>query len=104
MSAPKDGGQAFPSESWHGMTLRDFFAAAVAAGRHANPHLNQEASAEDMATACGMTLRDFFAAAVAAGIHANPHLNQAASAEEMASACYQLADAMIAKRNMEAAK
>ena len=69
MSAPKDGGQAFPSESWHGMTLRDFFAAAVAAG-----------------------------------IHANPHLNQAASAEEMASACYQLADAMIAKRNMEAAK
>jgi hypothetical protein len=69
MSAPKHGGQAFPSESWHGMTLRDFFAAAVAAGLHANPHLNQAASTEDMATAC-----------------------------------YQLADAMIVKRNMEAAK
>lgn len=52
MNAPKDGGQAFPSESYHGMTLRDFFAAAVAAGLHANPHLNQAASAEDMATAC----------------------------------------------------
>jgi hypothetical protein len=52
----------------------------------------------------GMTIRDFFAAAVAAGLHANPHLNQAASAEDMASACYQLADAMIVKRNMEAAK
>jgi len=53
---------------------------------------------------CGMTLRDFFAAAVAAGLHANPHLNQQASAEEMATACYHIADVMIAKRNMEAAK
>jgi len=52
----------------------------------------------------GMTLRDFFAAAVAAGLHANPHLNQAASAEDMATACYQLADAMVTKRNEEAAK
>ena len=69
MNTPKDGGQAFPSESCDGMTLRDFFAAAVAAGLHANPHLNQEVCAE-----------------------------------EMAFACYQLADAMIIKRNMEAAK
>jgi hypothetical protein len=52
----------------------------------------------------GMTLRDFFAAAVAAGLHANPHLNQEASAEDMAIACYQLADAMIVKRNEEAVK
>jgi len=51
-----------------------------------------------------MTLRDFFAAAVAAGLHANPHLNQQASAEDMATACYQLADAMITKRNEEAGK
>ena len=52
----------------------------------------------------GMTLRDFFAAAVAAGLHANPHVNQEVSAEDMATACYQLADAMITKRNEEAAK
>lgn len=69
MNAPKDGGQAFPCSGYYGMTLRDFFAAAVAAGLHANPHLNQQASAEDMATAC-----------------------------------YQLADAMITKRNEEAGK
>jgi hypothetical protein len=52
----------------------------------------------------GMTLRDFFAAAVAAGLHANPYLNKEASAEDTATACYLLADAMITKRNEEAAK
>jgi len=52
----------------------------------------------------GMTLRDFFAAAVSAGLHANPYLNQQASVEDMATTCYQVADAMIAKRNEEAAK
>jgi hypothetical protein len=70
MSKPNDGGQAFPSSDRYD----------------------------------GMTLRDFFAAAVAAGLHANPHLNSAASAEDMAFACYQLADAMITKRNEEVTK
>ena len=81
MSAPKNGGPAFPCETYG---LRN--------GKETTIPTN------------GMSLRDFFAASILAGLHANPHLNRESSCEDMAVACYNMADAMIAECNKEASK
>jgi len=74
MSAPNDGGPAFP---------------------HAH---------EDYPFQHGMSLRDWFAGHVLSGLHANSAVNNEVTTEEVAVACYSMADAMLEERTKGGAK
>ncbi len=52
MSAPKDGGQAFPRFNDNGMTLRDYFAGQALAGQLAACALGYEYTGEDAKDKC----------------------------------------------------
>jgi hypothetical protein len=47
----KDGGQAFPSSEYHGMTLRDWFAGQALAGLFADAPLNPDVLWSDVSRA-----------------------------------------------------
>ena len=72
MSAPNDGGPAFP----------------VSTGHHPDTMMKDPR--------IGMTLRDYFAAAALQATQENP--DGWTSNEKCAAWCYQMADAMLAER------
>jgi len=75
MSAPKDGGPAYPQHGWS----------------------SDPATVARMSEKQGMTLRDYFAAQVLIGICVSymPRLDEM---HERAGRCYAMADAMLAAR------
>ena len=72
MSAPKDGGPAFP----------------VSTGHHPDTMMKDPR--------IGMTLRDYFAAAAMTGWQACPNTNATTAAA--VKYCFEVADAMLAER------
>jgi hypothetical protein len=75
MSAPNDGGPAFPCETY-----------GIKNGKETTVPTN------------GMSLRDWFAGQVLAGFCANSALRDDMEDELVAKCCYAIADAMLAAR------
>ena len=75
MSAPNDGGPAFPCETY-----------GIKNGKETTIPTN------------GMSLRDWFAGQVLCGICANPRLDGQGYHPAVAASCYEMADAMLAAR------
>ena len=80
MSAPNDGGPAFPSPN---------------AGEWGFNSKNERVFCPDVTS--GMTLRDWFAGQVLAGLMADSECN--VKRETAAKCCYDMADAMLQARD-----
>jgi hypothetical protein len=81
MSAPNDGGSAFPHPGYHGVD-----------GKFVDvPHV-------------GMTLRDWFAGQALAGFCANPVGISNWSPDGIAQDAYKIADSMLVERTVEEVK